>query len=177
MANIQLLDNEDTDDEEDEFCVTQEMLDNLVDDEETESEAVNTRAADGEIVSEENELFDVDRSLQMDEVEIICANDDDIVDIEETSIDYDGQYMNEDIDEESVLVDVSKEDTETINGQAEVPSPKIVAKATEEVKEHKVTSFTKCEDVIFGELVTAKLQKLDPIEKKRVQKEIMNILF
>lgn len=35
----------------------------------------------------------------------------------------------------------------------------------------------RCEDTIFGELVTALLKKMEPDEKKRAKKEIMNILL
>lgn len=35
----------------------------------------------------------------------------------------------------------------------------------------------RCEDTIFGELVVAMLKKMDPDDKKRAKKEIMNILL
>lgn len=44
-------------------------------------------------------------------------------------------------------------------------------------KIEKKPSTDRCEDAIFGELVTAMLKKLDPEEKKRAKKEIMNILL
>lgn len=36
---------------------------------------------------------------------------------------------------------------------------------------------SRCEDTIFGELVTAMLLRMEPAEKKRVKKEIMNLLL
>lgn len=38
-------------------------------------------------------------------------------------------------------------------------------------------SHERCEDSIFGELIVAMLKKLEPDEKKRAKKEIMNILL
>lgn len=35
----------------------------------------------------------------------------------------------------------------------------------------------RCEDIIFGELVVAMLKKMNPEDKKRAKKEIMNILL
>lgn len=35
----------------------------------------------------------------------------------------------------------------------------------------------RCEDTIFGELIVAMLKKMNPEEKKRAKKEIMNILL
>lgn len=39
------------------------------------------------------------------------------------------------------------------------------------------TNAARCEDTIFGELVTAMLLRMEPAEKKRVKKEIMNLLL
>ncbi|KAJ6637479.1 hypothetical protein Bhyg_10209 [Pseudolycoriella hygida] len=39
------------------------------------------------------------------------------------------------------------------------------------------SSETRCEDVIFGELVTSMLKKMDSPNRKRAKKEIMNILL
>lgn len=47
---------------------------------------------------------------------------------------------------------------------------------TKKLSEPK-TSHERCEDSIFGELVVAMLKKLEPEEKKRAKKEIMNILL
>lgn len=46
----------------------------------------------------------------------------------------------------------------------------------ERISEPKA-SHERCEDSIFGELVVAMLKKLEPNEKKRAKKEIMNILL
>lgn len=50
---------------------------------------------------------------------------------------------------------------------------------TTETKAKFVISSTseRCEDTIFGELVVAMLKKMEPDDKKRAKKEIMNILL
>lgn len=100
------------------------------------------------------------------------------------------QQDDADPDEPFHLFEVLNEEDERYQSEEEVDAEstqtdhcKIVVKneCLEEVelntKGKRQNKGERCEDTIFGELVTAMLLKMSPENKKRTKKEIMNILL
>lgn len=75
------------------------------------------------------------------------------------------------IEDEQITKCEKKNDSVKSNTNDAPENPSKVIKTGDKRKSER------CEDTIFGELVTAMLVKMDPVEKKRVKKEIMNILL
>lgn len=73
------------------------------------------------------------------------------------------------VEQKMAAVDVNKNNEEIVESVKEC-KPLAVDKPQPTVSE-------RCEDVIFGELVSAMLKRMDENKKKNIKKEIMNLLF
>lgn len=73
------------------------------------------------------------------------------------------------VEQKMAAVDVNKNNEEIV----------VPVKESKEVAAEKPQPLAteRCEDVIFGELVSAMLKRMDENKKKNIKKEIMNLLF
>lgn len=178
--------------ENNEFCITQEDIDGCDDAciDRDEFEMIDNEQEE-RLNQEENEGLS---GLSQEEIEIICTNDDDIEEINETEL---KEYASRTEDKQEfvnrndeVRSGASNQNSNSVSSEllpdrqlkqttAVMPMPSSTTVLSSPIVETaRLNNETgSCEDTIFGQLVTAILKKMNPDEKKRAKKEIMNILL
>lgn len=181
----------------DEFCVTQEEIDNYNYDK--DEHLFN----DVEINGNDDRM---NESPNHDEIEVICDVDDDIELLEEPlQADLKNSRNNSAVKEtkrakvSSTRRNVAVKPKTNSNCKNEIASSDNTAaraslsksmssaklESKDNANEQGISNSSdshsqengRCEDEIFGELVTAMLKRMSPQDKKRAKKEIMNILL
>lgn len=140
------------------------------------------------------EVEDLETPTVIDELG--AAKDDNEKDSELRSYQDDPQTIKDDDSEEGRTLRKKCESTDEHNGSNKheeyitnpketPPHSKIIDKTYESVSDTKpenkkyenAATTDRCEDVIFGELVTAMLMRINEDKKRQIKKEIMNILL